>query len=491
MNPATTLDLAHAAGEELEALLAGRPLIIVERFTTALRASYTGAWALPVLRPAIAVGCYRAWDPALPGEVIAAEDRTRERSPGARRGWLDLVHAEAAERLAAAGRPGVILAWYGTPQLRAMAGPGGVVAAVDGGLRERIEAKPSFGQLLRAAGVPRAARIPAVRVGGHLPSLAELRRAVGTRRVVVQAGTTSGGHGTVIVTSEADMPRAAALPGPWRVAAFVEGWSANLTVLSVPDDAGGVRVYVDRPSHKAIGVAEAGIRPAASAGNDWSRPWPAPAAALLIDCAERVAAWAWRAHRAAGLFGLDAILTSDGQVRLNEVNFRLQGTTEVAAVNQQRRGVPPFICAHLAVMLGGRAEWLGDPHTFNHATIATATRPGGPFYAKIRLRAPAPPICAPGGAGPGVYRLDTAGRLRWARPGAHPADADTDAGEVLLANLPAAGVVCRPGAELATVEGFTSGAARPFDGPSTLSPQLRRVISAVHGLFTPHSEGTS
>ncbi|MEV0620277.1 ATP-grasp domain-containing protein [Nonomuraea sp. NPDC050404] len=474
------LDTAH---KELQRLLDGRPLVTAERFTTALRTSYTGPAGIEALRPALAIGCYPAWAPALPGAVVAAEDRTRTRSVAERHGRLPRIRHDVPPHLIALNRPPVISAWYATGRLRELAAPDGTVAAIDGELRDKVEAKPVFDQLLRAAEVPAAVRIPCVHVD-HLPELGELQRAVGTATVVVQAGVTSGGRGTVFVAGQDDMSRAARLLGPFRVAAFVDGWSSNTTVLSVPDEHGGVRTYVDRPSHKSVGVAALGIGPAKSAGNDWSRPWPAAAAALIVESAQRIAAWAWRRYGMAGLFGLDAILTPDGRLFLNEINWRNQGTTEVSAVNQQLRGLPPFIAAHLTVMLGGRVDWLGNADDFNTDTLTRATQAGGPFYVKARLCHPAPASIAPG-YGSGVYRLGPDDRLHRLRVGAHPADADTDRHEVLMANLPGPDIVCHPGAEIATIEGVTSGQPRPFDGPDSASALTRRVHTALHELFHP------
>lgn len=360
------------------------------------------------------------------------------------------------------------------------------MAAIDGTLRARLEDKADFGHLLEQACVPRRARIRAVRIGGALPSMAVLRRRVGTSRVVVQAGVTSGGRGTVIAASDGDMAAAARLRGPYRVAAFIDGWSSNTTVLSVPDPHGGARIYVDRPSHKAIAVGELGVGAAKSAGNDWSRPWPAGAAALLAEAAVRIGEWAWREHRMAGLFGIDAILTPSGEVKVNEINCRNQGTTEVSAVNQQLRTLPPFIIAHLVTLLGGPVDWLGDADAFNHATLRCATTAGaGAFYAKVRLTGPAAASLSAQFAGPGVYRLDAHGRLRLARRGAHPAAADADCGELLIANTPGPDVTCWPGAEIATLEGITSGPGRPFSGPNTAAEHTLRFAAALRALFTP------
>lgn len=81
-----------------------------------------------------------------------------------------------------------------------------------------------------------------------------------------------------------------------------------------------------------------------------------------------------------------------------------------------------------------------------------------------------------------MYRLNLDG-LAWESPGAHPVDANLGLGEVLLANAPAAGAVCAPGAELGTIEGLTT---RPvFGGPDHLSALGARLHGAAEALFTP------
>ncbi|MDQ0700903.1 hypothetical protein [Streptomyces sp. W4I9-2] len=476
--------LTEAAGTALARALGGRPLVSAERFCSSMRTLYARPGALTQARPVLAIGCYPGWGQAGPHVVLAAEDRTGIRGPAERHAWTVAVDSEAERLLAGMSKPPVIAAWYSTGRLRRWAGTGGTVAAIDGDLRAVIEDKAAFDALLQAAGVPQRMRIPCVRVDGTLPALHVLRRRVGSRRLVVQSGADSGGRGTVFVDDAAGLDRAAAMNGPYKVAAFVTGWSSNTTVLSVPDGRGGVAVYVDRPSHKAIGITRAGIGPGKSAGNDWSRPWPERAGAELVDAAVRIGRHLWAEHRMAGLFGLDALLTDDGQVLFNEINCRNQGTTEVSAVNQQLRGLPPFLAAHLTALLGGRPDWLPDSDVFNHATIRAAVRPGpGPYYLKLRHRG-AGPVRVSGLRGPGVYRPG-GGRLVWVRPGAHPADANADLGEVLLANLPAEHVVCLPGTELGTTEALTTGNGTPFAAPHQLSDFGDAVLDALAAHLTP------
>jgi hypothetical protein len=482
--------LTEAAGIALARALRGRPLVSAERFCSSMRTLYAGPGPLHGARPALAIGCYPAWDAARPGMVLAAEDGTRVRGPVQRHSWMEAVDGAAGAVLAGLSGPPVLAAWYATGRLRRWAGPRGTVAAIDGRLRAVVEDKAAFDTLLENAGVPERTRIPAVRVDGVLPALSELRRRVGAGRLVVQAGADSGGRGTVFVDDDADLVRATAMPGPYKVAAFVAGWSSNTTVLSVPASDGSVAVYVDRPSHKAIGIAEAGIGPGKSAGNDWSRPWPEKAAADLVDAAVRIGRHLWAKHRMAGLFGLDAILTPDGRAVFNEINCRNQGTTEVSGVNQQLRGLPPFLAAHLTVLLGGQVDWLPEAEDFNAGSINVATTIGaGPFYLKLRHRGTAPVRLA-GLRGPGVYRLD-GDRLVWVRPGAHPGGANADLGEILLAGLPAEDVVCLPGAELGTAEALTTGPGSPFAAPHRLSAFGTAVLDALAAHLTEVSDPTS
>ncbi|MFC7588379.1 hypothetical protein ACFQYP_35250 [Nonomuraea antimicrobica] len=181
-------EVAHA---ELLAALAGRPLVAIDRFGTVLRTGYTGPNPVEALRPALSIGCYPAWDPALPGMVVAAEDRTSVRSVAERQGWLRRVRHDAARHLVKLDRPPVISTCFAGAQLQELA-HGGTIAAIDPGVRATIEARHLFDDLLRAAGVPAVARIRCV-PAERLPGLAELRRAVGTERVVVQAGAGPAG----------------------------------------------------------------------------------------------------------------------------------------------------------------------------------------------------------------------------------------------------------------------------------------------------------
>lgn len=483
--PSQLGERTHTAHHELTCALAGRPLVDFDRHATGGRVAYAAPAPVHAARPALSLGCYAPWNPATPVDAITAEDGTGVRPTGERKHtWWPAIADRAAARISGYNRPPVIAGWYAVPYLCELTGPGGTVAGLPADVRDRIEDKSALGRILHSAHVPPGMIIRARTYRDRLPSLTDMRAAVGTRRIVIQSAHDAGGRGTIFVDNERDMPRAASLPGPWRVSAFVEGWSSNTTVLSVPDGRGGVRVYVDRPSHKAIGVTAVGIGPAKSAGNDWSKPWPTDGVSAVIEAASRIGQWAWQSHRLTGLWGIDTIWTPDGPV-INEINARKQGTTEVSGVNQQLAGYPPLVVAHLTAMLGHPVTWLTAPEEFNTATLAAAPADTpAPYYLKVRARhAHTTPDDFPGS---GIYRLEGE-RLTWERPGAHPTEADSDTGRVLIANAPAAGTTCPPGAEIGTVEGITTGPASPFAGPAELSPHGRTLLAAFDRL-TNHTE---
>ena len=198
----------------------------------------------------------------------------------------------------------------------------------------------------------------------------------------------------------------------------------------------------------------------------------------LIEAITRIGHWAWNEHKMSGMWGVDTIWTPDGQPQINEINARRQGTTEVSGVNQHLSGQPPLSVAHLVSVLGGYPEWLPAPEEFNTTALRAVTTPGSwaPYYLKIRSRGPAK--VSQDFPGPGIYRLTRSKSLVWEKPGAHPAQANSDAGQVLLANTPAPGTLCQTGAELATVEGITTGNASPFASPFELSDRGHVLLKA-------------
>lgn len=484
--------LAEQADEQISELRRGRPLIVVDRNTNVGRASYTGPAPVPSSRPTLAVGCYAPWGPAHPHHALAAEQQIPD-AAGHRPGedkmsrWWPLVLERATDHIARGPHPPIIRGWFINQYHHsllssALAFSGKTFIGMPAGVRYAVENKIALDAILNGSGVPESLRVPARTYRGRLPSLERMRLDVGSHRLVVQTSHGAGGLGTVFVDSEEDLLQVPQ-SGTWRVSRFLEGWSSNTTVLSVPDGNGGVRVYVDRPSHSAVGLPELGVGSAKSAGNDWSRNFPQEGAEALVQAAERIGHWAWNEHRMTGLWGIDTMWTPDGVPHINEINARSQSCSEHADAGHQLLGYPSLSVAHLVSGLGGRPSWMPEPEEFNTTAVRAVSHPGSwaPYYLKVRsrnaiqIRSDFP--------GPGVYRLTSDKTLTREGDGAHPALANSDEGRVLLANTPPPGALCLPGAELAVAEGITTGSASPLAEPSRLSPRGRDLLHAIDRLL--------
>jgi hypothetical protein len=476
---------SEVADRELCSALSGRPLVNFDRFTSAGRTCTLGSTAVRGARPALSVGCYSSWPAVSGSRVLAAEDSTIRRDGTSKHRWLADLEGRVIVACQELPGPPVFSAWYSHPTLIRIARTvGAYLLTVPAPVRAALEDKTRLNKLLRSAGTPKHLRIPAL-ASTAAPAYADVVSRLG-RRLVVQPAAASGGRGTVFVSDEATYERAVAGDGPWRISRFVEGFSSNTTVLTVPCRR-GCSVYVDQPSHKPVGITELGIAAAKGAGNDWSPTWPREQTEELVDAITRLGHYLYDVYCLIGLWGVDTIW-ADGEVVINEINIRNQGTTELSGVNQVLRGQPPLLVAHLTVLAGGSVSWLPNPQDFNTATVERTVAGGrGPYYIKVRNIHSYPVSAGTSWRGSGVYGLDRSEALVWLRSGAHPTDADLDRGEILLANVPAAGVVCAPGAELGTIEGVTT---RPlFLGPAELSPLGRKLHRAVMARFPPCSGG--
>lgn len=464
-----------APWEHIAHALAGRPLILVDRFGGAGR-----TWAHPyTLRPALTLSLYDSWPAATGHSLLALEQRTRRRDNATRHHWLDLLEPEAAQILAELDEQPALYSWYETPTLRRLVLPRqGTIVAYPERTVATLENKTIFGHIMRSAGVDRELWVDSIVLNRRPPlfSFDVLRKRLDTDTLVIQAAHGSGGRGTVFVRSAAEF-EAATITLPVRASAFVPGPSSNITVLTLPNSTNGCSIYMDLPSFKGIGIAALGVGTAKSAGNDWSIPRAGSDITRLIEAVDRLGQWAYRTHRLFGLWGVDVIWSPAGP-QLNEINPRIQGTTETSSGNQLIRNLPPLILGHLAALLGIYPRWLPTADEFNTETVQLAALTGrtAPFYLKVRATKLS--TGATDFPGSGAYNIGPAGSLTWLRSGATALDANLDHDEILIANAALSGTVCEPGSEVATLEGTTSQPIFTKCG-TDLSPAAMLAVAAA------------
>ncbi len=464
------------AGERLRSCLAGRPLIVVDRFGSAGRNT-------PCLGAAMTISYYAAWGESQVRN-LNVESKTRVRDPARKHGFVSELRTE----LQRAGiRSPYLLVWYETDELLSLATAlGGELLCIPRHVREALEDKTQLLSLLEAADVPSDLRIDSMNVAGvaALPPFRVLEQRFGLP-FVVQTNS-SGGRGTVFIGQPKDLQQTAAFRGSLRLSRYVAGFSSNTTVLTVPRSTTDCAVYVDAPSHKAMGVSAVGIHGAKGAGNDWSIPFPRKSVECFVDAVERIGKYAYRTFGLTGLWGVDSIWTSSGVV-INELNVRNQGTTEVSAVNQQLRGLPPFLAAHAVSLLGGIVDWLPEDAEHNAETIRLVSTSGqlAPFYLKIRNTFGRPVRPLPTFKGSGLYRFSADVCLDWSGPAVRTIDANFLERNILVANAARPDIRCESGAELGTLEGLTTSDFAIFSASGGLSPLGTDIADAYYKWFSP------
>ena len=476
------------ANRVLHDALVGRSLILVDRFASAGRNAYTGPVPLLAFRPSLALSYYEAWGNTLPQVVISSETKYSVRDKDAKHQFLSFLSEDIRPFLRTLQQPFSVNVWHETPEIREIFQPfGGEILAVRQEIYEKLEDKSIFNELLCEAGIPESLQIESMRVESvkHLPSYSHLSTLLGLPFVV--QGQSSGGRGTLFVSTEEDLTKVVSLTGPLRLSRYTSGFSSNTTLLTVPDGHGGCSVYVDVPSHKAMHISEVGIGRAKGAGNDWSLPFPAHLSEKMITSAVQIGQFAFQKYGLVGLWGLDSIW-NDQVVVFNELNCRNQGTTEVSGVNQILRGLPPFVVAHLAIHREKSVTWLPSADEYNAETLRRVTNPvavdAAPFYLKVRSRFPFPVRTGNRFHGSGIYSLREDNQLVWTRAGTHTLEGNFDQMEVLVANAPSSTVRCYPGSELCTIEGITTQHSI-FEGPQSLSPDGARLAQAIYQHFIP------
>ncbi len=484
--PSSLGERVSLAENVLEQALTNRSLVLIDRFASAGRNIYTGPSPISVLRPQLAIASCPTWGIAQPTTAAYSESRSFRRTREGKERYIAELQRDFPKLFCSLRKSPAIIAWYATDEVqRILAKWGGKLLGASRKTHDLLEDKSRFNALLRGAGISTEFIIPSIRVPAErpLPSFTKLQREFGLP-FVVQINS-SGGRGTIFVNEETDYIRAAQLTGPRRVSRYIPGFSSNVTMLTLPSPGGGCEIYVDTPSHKAMHIAEVGIGPAKSGGNDWSLPFPQVPMRKFIEATVRIGEYAYRRYGLTGLWGLDSIW-HENEVVINELNCRKQGTTEVAGVNQMLRGVPPLFAAHVAVHLGAPVTWLPPTEEFNTESLRRATTYGerAPFYLKVRNRTNAPVKPVTNFCGSGIYQITVADTLDWVRAGTHTIEANFDRGEILVANAPLPKTVCYPQTELCTLEGSTTK-HHLFSGPQTLSETGMRLVRAIYKCFEP------
>ncbi|MBI2442918.1 MAG: hypothetical protein HYV40_03335 [Candidatus Levybacteria bacterium] len=471
--------------KSLEQQVAGKVLVQFDRFGQAMRNTYS-LKEFGFLVPDLAVCHYDTWYPDGEGagttQVFSRERLEKQRTKQS--GTLyDLPFATQIRNfLSENPRLPLFKVWFSTSARQQLAQEfGAVVLSVSPEKRDYIEGKTNLPHILEAAGVDERCRLSSFSFpdASAVPSYEEIRGVFGDMLVI--QGKSIGGDGTKIVRDRGELDEAKqTLTGAIKVTEYFPGYSSNTTVVTVPNDSGDCNVYVDLPSHKPTGIAEVGVHETLGAGNDWSQAFPEELLQQFVSSVEALGNYLYHEHGLVGIWGVDSIW-SDMCVKINEINCRLQGTTEASAVNQILRGFPPFIALHLLSFLGGDTSFLPSQSAFNRETVqlASSDHPA-PYYIKIKAKYDYPIKLTDVATKSGKYALEN-GVLVFVEEAVADTAAQLENSEVILADLPLPDSICHPDSELCTITGITEQTI--FDDARHLSEIGAVLVDGVYNKF--------
>jgi hypothetical protein len=476
------LDRYAAADSALGQALHGNTFVVWDKWGGFLRNLYAGQIPIHSATPDVVISKIGPWSEDRIKKVFSHERETGSLAPQI--AYDEQLREEADEYLKRIGRPLAIAGWtQRSIHSDFLERHGGRFLGPPPELRRTLENKYTFNDLLDEVGIPpqRQLRHGLFASSDALPLYTTLASRYGST-FVIQTDTSQGGKGTEIVSDSLEFASAKErLSGKLRVSEFRDQQYSTAYLLSVPKADGDVDVYVDIPSYKTTSIPELNINSVTGAGGDWTLPYPENfPAAEYVENLVRIGKHLYRKYRFAGHWNVEGFLSQDG-FDMNELNCRPGGGTEVSGINQDLRGVPAFILAHLIHWAGGRVEYMPSADEFNQNTIKEIERRSvnKPFYLKVfgQYRQKLGDHVQ----GSGVYKLDN-GSLHWLRDGVATTDANFDDGEVLLAHLPQPLSVCAPKAQICTIEGVTS-TGHIFSGQHELSPEGLIMANATNSLF--------
>ncbi len=198
-----------------------------------------------------------------------------------------------------------------------------------------------------------------------------------------------------------------------------------------------------------------------------------------------------------GLFGVDLIISKDGQIYINEINDRQQGPTETASLNNESHSLPSiqriaFLQNYADFADPSVQQLMYDVKENSRELYDASTHISSPFYIKLMGKRVGKPDISKVDLGEGIYRVtrDEEGKYEWdlstPRDKSEEAPIDLDGEENFIAinsvSL-AKGQEIVEGTQVLRISGFSEDGSEPFgieDGVSVLEPKWVSVTNALY-----------
>lgn len=274
-----------------------------------------------------------------------------------------------------------ILSWESIPEMEDL--PQIRFLSVTSKMQRFVEDKMNLLKILTESGVEEQYFIRTVT---NLSDLSELFHS--QKRVMIQKnGIFTGGNGNIFIGNDqrlTEFIESNPLEGSWKGCEFISGDSYNINLLVI-----GSETYIECPSRKVMGIQELGISDWKSSGNQWGEvfPFSRQVCENLITNLEKIGSYL-STIGFQGVFGVDLISSPEtGSIRINELNSRIQGTTELASLCQRAREFTPFPIVQCQIFSSSLPDFTPSitARQYNEETISLMMSGyRGPFYVKLR-----------------------------------------------------------------------------------------------------------
>ncbi len=291
-----------------------------------------------------------------------------------------------------------------------------------------------------------------------------------------------GGKGTWLIENAGQL-ETVGISEVSRISKYVDGKVFNVNVLSVSRGTSAVDVYVEIPSFKPMGIVEVCGNGFGSCGNEWGRYSLKDFDQCILQI-EKIGRYLYKKYAFEGIWGIDFIYDEAvGEYKLIEMNARMQGTTEAAALCQVQRDFYPFsyiVCCRAA----GKQQRFISSEEYNARTAGLAEHglTFSPFYVKIKRDRDIVFQPSDEFKGNGMYQMEK-DKLKFVIPDLNALHACADEGRMLICNSPDRGTVVSKGVEICTVEGIKTSNVLIFQSNNELSKYGKRIAEAVSELL--------
>lgn len=351
------------------------------------------------------------------------------------------------------GKSPLIFSWQEDEELQNLTSKyNGKTLSMPSNIQEYIEDKLNLKIILKAAKIESKFIIKSCNYN-NINELAyiNLKEKFGNKFVIQRSS--SGGKGTFIVKNEKDFNCCKEkINTPIKISQFINGKSFNNNILNVCIN-NLPNTFVDQPSIKPMMENNVTGSKTTSIGHQWFNTFSKKLALEYVQVIEKLGKYLYKTYGLIGLWGIDTIWDGDS-FKINEINCRIQGSTEVSSINQILRNELPFIVSHYSSFLDIEPFWLPSATNFNNETVNIMLngKRYNPFYLKVKLNKNE--TIKNSTLIDGIYRLNNNNSFTWVRNGITALEANWDNNEFLIVNSPLATTKTGPNSMYCTIEGI-------------------------------------